>query len=97
MTRLALALAFALSSFAVQADETCTAAAHRVLAFVLEEAKGTRHEAQIAETIRTKGEGKAVSEIAALIEGNQCDFLLIAPDSTVRALAITMLPERNGQ
>lgn len=85
-----------LSCQIARADE-CTAAAHRVLGFLKEEAKGTRHEAQISETISAKGEGPLIAQVASSLSSDQCTFLLIAPDSTVRALAISMLPERNGE
>lgn len=79
------------------ADQSCLVAAHRVLGFLRDEAKGTRHEAQIANSIKAKGEGSVVAGIAAGLTSDQCALLILAPDSTVRALAISMLPERNGQ
>jgi len=68
-----------------------------VLGFLKEEARGTRHEQQIRESIEAKGEGPMIAQVASSLSSDQCTFLLIAPDSTVRALAISMLPERNGE
>jgi hypothetical protein len=75
----------------------CVAASARLLAFVIAEAKGTRHEAQIAQSIAAKGEASVRAAFAKTIAPDQCAFLLIAPDSTLRAIAIASLPERNGQ
>lgn len=75
----------------------CTASAHRVLAFMKEEAKGTRHEAQIQSSIEQHGEGPLVAQVASTLSVDECSFLLVAPDSTIRAMAISMLPERNGE
>ncbi|RVK76002.1 hypothetical protein CN157_16035 [Sinorhizobium meliloti] len=77
---------------------TCIAAAHRFTSFLIEEAKGTRHEAQIgASTEAAGGLDKKVQEIAASMSEDRCAFIIAAPDSTVRALAIAALPERNGK
>lgn len=77
---------------------TCIAAAHRFTSFLIEEAKGTRHEAQIeASTQAAGGLDKKVQEIAASMSEDRCAFILAAPDSTVRALAAAALPERNGK
>lgn len=65
--------------------------------FIVEEAAGTRHEAQIAASIEAKGGiDAAVVEMAGNLDAGQCAFLVVAPDSTVRALAIATLPERQG-
>lgn len=98
--RFALAFAVAFFAPAVAAAEpssACLAAAHRMVAFVTEEAKGTRHEAQIAATVAAKGEGALVSQFAETIPPDQCAYLLVAPDSVLRAMAIASLPERNGK
>jgi hypothetical protein len=68
-----------------------------MVAFVKEEARGTRHEAQIAATVAAKGEGALVSQFAATIPDDQCAYLLTAPDNVLRAMAIASLPERNGK
>lgn len=79
-------------------SEACIAAAHRLSGFLVEEAKGTRHEAQIrAAAEKAGGMDKRVVEIAQGMGEAECAFLLTAPDSAVRALAISALPERNGQ
>lgn len=87
----------ALPAFADDDEATCLAAAHRIFAFVEQEAKGTRHEAQMAAAIKKKDKGSLVAEMAAGLNSDQCAFLMIAPDSTIRALAIAALPERNGK
>lgn len=80
------------------ASTTCVAAAHRMVGFLVEEAKGTRHEAQINGAIaKAGGRDKRVVEVAGGLSEAQCAFLLAAPDSTVKALAISMLPERAGK
>lgn len=79
-------------------SEACVAASHRFTAFLIEEAKGTRHEAQINASIANAGGlDKLVVKAAAAMEEEKCAFLLAAPDSTVRALAISALPERAGK
>jgi hypothetical protein len=76
----------------------CLAAAYRFVGFLQVEAKGTRHEEQIAAAIRKAGGlEKRVEEIASAMDEAKCKFLLTAPDSTIRALAIATLPERNGK
>ncbi|MDX0977438.1 hypothetical protein BMJ35_18205 [Sinorhizobium medicae] len=40
---------------------------------------------------------KKVQELAASMDEDRCAFILAAPDSTVKALAIAALPERNGK
>jgi hypothetical protein len=83
---------------AAQPSDICMAAAHRVSVFLIEEAKGTRHEKQIQESIQAAGNlDSLVAQIAAVLQEDQCAFLLTAPDSTVRAMAISMLPERSGR
>lgn len=94
VARIAIAATFALLPGYAMAD-SCTAAVHRLLGFLKEEAVGTRHEAQIKESIEQNGEGTLVSELASEMTEDQCAMILIAPDSTVRALAISMLPERS--
>ncbi|MGO7148971.1 hypothetical protein ACCS52_26405 [Rhizobium ruizarguesonis] len=62
------------------------------------EAKGTRHEAQIRQAAeKAGGMDKSIAGMAATMDANKCAFLLTAPDSSLRALAITSLPERNGK
>lgn len=81
-----------------QPSTTCVAAAHRMMGFVLEEAKGTRHEGQIQKSIDDAGGiDKKLATVAAGMSSAQCAFLLAAPDSSVRALAISTLPERSGK
>lgn len=76
----------------------CLTAARRMMMFIAEEARGTRHEAQIrSSTERVGGLEKAVVALAATLDLNQCTFIVAAPDSTLRALAISSLPERNGK
>lgn len=76
----------------------CLAAAHRFTNFLIDESKGTRHEDQIrAKLDQAGGLDKAVRELAVTFHENQCAFILAAPDSTVRALAIAALPERSGK
>ena len=80
-----------------QASPTCVAAASRMTEFIILEAKGTRHEQQISEAIRKKGgKDKAVAALASGMDEDKCAFILAAPDSTIRALAISTLPERTG-
>ncbi|WP_430262075.1 hypothetical protein [Neorhizobium sp. DAR64862/K0K3] len=75
----------------------CLAAAHRYLGFLIQEAKGTRHEAQIQRsTTEAGGLDKKATELAQTLPETQCAFLFSAPDSTLRALAISNLPERSG-
>ncbi|MGH0257050.1 hypothetical protein NKY39_15980 [Sinorhizobium meliloti] len=88
---------FLMAQPALADEATCLAAAHRIFAFVEQEAKGTRHEAQMAAAIKKKDKGSLVAELAAGLNSDQCAFLMIAPDSTIRALAKAALPERNGQ
>jgi hypothetical protein len=77
---------------------TCLAAAHRFTTFLIEEAKGTRHESQMRVAMETAGgRDQKVREIAATMPEDRCAFILSLPDSTVRALAISTLPERNGK
>ncbi|KQS90320.1 hypothetical protein ASG50_07650 [Rhizobium sp. Leaf386] len=77
---------------------SCVAAAHRMTAFLIEEAKGTRHERQIEVAItKAGGYDRRVREIAATMTEDRCAILLAMPDSSVRALAIATLPERNGK
>lgn len=79
-------------------SEACLAASHRFVTFIIEEAKGTRHQAQIEATMKTAGGfDEMVATSAAAMKDEHCAFLLAAPDSTVRALAISALPERAGQ
>ncbi|MGO7921989.1 hypothetical protein ACC755_22815 [Rhizobium ruizarguesonis] len=40
---------------------------------------------------------KSIAAMAATMDEKKCAFLLTAPDSSLRALAITSLPERNGK
>lgn len=76
----------------------CLAAARRFTEFLAAEAKGTRHEQQIRQaTEKAGGKSRTIAEIAAILEPAMCNFLLTAPDSSLRALAITSLPERNGE
>lgn len=83
---------------ACQPSAACLAAAQRFTAFIREEAKGTRHARQIDEAIARNGGANAASKAAAeKLSPDQCAFILSAPDSTVRAMAIATLPERNGQ
>jgi hypothetical protein len=70
-------------------SETCIAAAHRLTGFLVGEANGTRHEAQIRDSAEKAGGTQGIDE-------EKCAFLLVAPGSTVRALVIAALPERNG-
>jgi len=77
---------------------TCLAAAHRFTAFLVEEARGTRHEKQIADSISAAGGMDAKArQIAAGMTADKCAFILAAPDSSVRSLAIATLPERAGK
>jgi hypothetical protein len=90
--------AFSFSQPATADDSaTCAAAAHRFVAMVTAEAKGTRHEAQIAAANKDKGEAAAIAEFRESLNEDHCAFLMLAPDSTIRALAIAALPERNGK
>ena len=75
----------------------CDAAANRLMGFTIEEARGTRHERQIADSIAQKGRGAVVAAMAAGLTGDQCAYIMAAPDSAVRAMAIASLPERNGR
>ncbi|WP_234841306.1 hypothetical protein [Sinorhizobium meliloti] len=91
----ALALLTAPPAFADK--QLCRAAAHRIVEFAKEEAKGTRHEAQIANAIKKKGEAYLINEMAGGLNPDQCAFLIIAPDSTVRAIARAAMPARSGK
>lgn len=76
----------------------CMAAVRRLVKVMEVEAKGTRHEAQIAEANqRSGGRDATVRELAATLSEDQCDKLAIAPDAIVREMAIGMLPERQGK
>ena len=76
---------------------SCLTAARRMTEFMIQEAKGTRHESQIAEQIdKAGGLDNAVVQIAGTMEEDACAFLIAAPDSAVRAMAIANLPERSG-
>jgi hypothetical protein len=93
-----LELVAAVMMVASQPSDICIAAAQRVMPFLIEEAKGTRHQAQIETAIRKAGsKDKAAVGVAAGLKPDQCAFLIVAPDSTIRALAISMLPERSGK
>lgn len=79
-------------------SEACVAASHRFMTFLIEEAKGTRHEAQINESIaKAGGFDKMAMKAAEEMGEEKCAFILAAPDSTVRALAVSALPERAGK
>lgn len=86
------------AALALSAPSTaCLAAAHRYLGFLIQEARGTRHEAQIQQsTTEAGGLDKKAAQIAKTLPETQCAFLFSAPDSTLRALAISNLPERSG-
>lgn len=76
----------------------CLAAARRMSAFMLQEAKGTRHEQQILRSYeKAGGVDKAIAAMAAKMKPDACNFIMLAHDSTIRALAVGMLPERNGE
>lgn len=76
----------------------CIAAAHRIMPILIQEAQGTRHEAQIAGSIADRGgQDKAAADLAATLKEDACAMLVVAPDSTLRAFAISMLPERAGK
>jgi hypothetical protein len=80
------------------ASAPCLAATYRMMGFLIEEAKGTRHEAQIADAIaKAGGKDKRAAEMSGSLSEEQYAFILGAPDSAVRALAISMLPERSGK
>ncbi|KFB10367.1 hypothetical protein [Nitratireductor basaltis] len=95
--RAAIAALLLITASSPALADGCRAAAHRVFPVLVEEAKGTRHEAQIAASIAENGEGATIAGIAATLTDEQCGFLLTADDSTIRAIAISMLPERNGE
>ncbi|MDI7923427.1 hypothetical protein [Ferirhizobium litorale] len=96
--RMISALVLAAATVTAFPSQECVAAAHRVMGFLIEEANGTRHEEQIANKIEEAGSAdKAAVDLAATLVPGQCVFIITAPDSTVRALAISMLPERQGQ
>jgi len=98
MLKILMAMSLAVApAAAAETSATCTTAASRTAAFLIEEAKGTRHEAQIAGAIAAKGYGSIIETIAAGLTEDQCALLFAAPDSTLRAMAITMLPERMGK
>lgn len=93
-----LVLAALVASSGAHADDECVAAARRITAFLIEEAKGTRHEAEIQSTIEQHGSSEnAIVELAKTFDPDECAFVLAASDSTIRTLAISMLPDRNGQ
>jgi hypothetical protein len=76
----------------------CLAAARRFTEILVAEAKGTRHETQIRQAAeKAGGMDKSIAAMAAAMDEKKCAFLLTAPDSSLRALAITSLPERNGK
>lgn len=78
-------------------DPLCVAAAQRMTAFMIEEAEGTRHQAQIEESIDKAGGIDALAvQIAGTMKPESCAFLISAPDSAVRSLAISALPQRLG-
>ena len=76
----------------------CLAASHRVMAFVDEAARGTRHEKQINQRREIAGgQAKMIRHLASTLDEDKCAYLMTAPDSAMRALALSMLPERNGE
>lgn len=79
-------------------SSVCVAAAHRYFAFLSQEAKGTRHEKQIAASVTRNGSvDAAVVEIAKGLTDDQCTYIIAAPDSAIRAMAKATLPERQGK
>lgn len=91
-----LTISPALAQVAPRSSSPCDVGVARLYGFLIEEAKGTRHEAQIESSIEADGMGSAISAIAATMTDDQCAYLMVAPDSALRAMAITMLPERMG-
>lgn len=82
---------------AASPSTACIAAAERMLVFMVQEAVGTRHEAQFKGSMGTpEARAAKLREIAGNLNDDQCAFLLAAPDSTIRALAVSALPERGG-
>ena len=76
----------------------CLTAARRFMSFYIEEAKGTRHEAQIAGAIKKAGSlDKKMVEVASEMTEDKCALMMAMPDSSLRALAVSSLPERNGK
>lgn len=97
MKQLIVAATLVTTSAAAQEDNAlCLAAAHRFQDHYEREAEGTRHEAQIAAAYERYGsKGAAIREVAKTFSDDECALILAAPDSTVRAMAIAGLPERN--
>lgn len=76
----------------------CLTATRRFMSFYIEEAKGTRHEEQIAGAIKKAGSlDKKMVEVASEMTEDKCTLMMAMSDSALRALAISSLPERNGK
>jgi hypothetical protein len=67
----------------------CTAAAERMFEFMIEDLPNAPQRETIEATIQAKGRDAVIREMAGGFTDDQCAFLIVAPDSTVKAMVRT--------
>lgn len=71
-------------------DPACETAANRLMDFILEELPDNEAGAVLADRLSREGRQAMIDKAAADLTDEQCAFLMVAPDSTVQAIAKTI-------
>lgn len=71
-------------------EPACMIAANRLLDFILTDLPDNDAGRSVASTMEEDGRHAVVANIAGGFTDEQCAFLMVAPDSTVQALAKTI-------
>lgn len=87
---LALLAFVAAPALAQDTGPACEIAANRLLDFILSDLPDNEAGAAVTETMRRDGRQAVVENLAAGFTYDQCAFLMMAPDSTVQAVAKTI-------